>query len=302
MAATLALGLAVLTGCATDAASTPTSTTSPSSGPAVAESAPSGRSDARAPEAPPRSPEIARPLPVTNDESYPSSLYVEHDVKVAARTSGVVHKVLVDRGATVRAGQPLAVLETDVVSREVEVAEQQLRLAQADYERLRPLSDSKVVSPQEYQHAEIARDVAKSQLELAKARRDLFTVEAPFEGVVVERWAVVGQRLQVDDGTPLFRVASREALRARVDVPEERSSGIRPGGRARVELPGGASLEARVVFVGPARDAASGTVPVIVELTRPSPGAVLGASATVHLEEGGERAPGTGSNRARGSR
>lgn len=223
-------------------------------------------------------------------------------MKVAARTSGVIHKVLVDRGATVRAGQPLAVLETDVPAHEVEVSEQELRLAQADYDRIHPLVGSKVVSPQEGQHAEIAKDVAASHLALAKARLDQYTIYAPFDGVVVERWAVIGQRVQVDDDTPLFRVASREALRARIDIPEGRAIGITAGGRARVDVAGAESLEARVVFVGPARDAASGTVPVIVELSRPSPAAVLGASATIHLERGGGRASGAGPVRARGAR
>jgi RND family efflux transporter MFP subunit len=234
-------------------------------------------------------------------DSYPSNLYVERDVKLAARTSGVIHKVLVDRGAAVKAGQPLAMLETDVPAQEVEVAEQELRLARADYDRMHPLIDSKVVSPQEYQHAEVTKDVAASQLALAKARLDLYTIYAPFDGVVVERWAVVGERVQVDDDTPLFRVASREALRARIDVPEERALGIATGGRARVDVAGAESLEAKVVFVGPARDAASGTVPVIVELSRPSSAAVLGASATIHLEGGG-RAPGAAPGRTHGGR
>jgi RND family efflux transporter MFP subunit len=185
----------------------------------------------------------------------------------------------------------------------VEVAEQQLRLAQADYDRIHPLVDSKVVSPQEHQHAEVARGVAASQLALSKARLDQYTVYAPFDGLVVERWAIAGQRVQVDDDTPLFRIASREALRARIDVPEERAVGIVTGARASVDVPGAESLAARVVFVGPARDAASGTVPVIVELLRPSPAAVLGAAATIHLEGGGGgRATGAAVGQAHGAR
>lgn len=316
--AALVLAFAALTGCGADVASSqakagsepPPAASSPAPSPSPAAAVPPSdapaatlRAEARAPETPARSPEVARPVPVAGagaGESYPSSLYVERDVKIAARTSGVIRKVLVDRGASVKAGQPLASLETDVPAREVEVAEQELRLAQADYDRIHPLIDSKVVSPQEYQHAEAAKDVAASQLALAKARLDQYIVYAPFDGVVVERWAVAGQRVQVDDDTPLFRVASREALRARIDVPEDRALKIVPGGRARIDVTGAESLEARVVFVGPARDAASGTVPVIVELSRPSSAAVLGAAAMVHLEgSGGGRASGKGSDRAR---
>src|SRR5262245_21253428 len=294
LAGLIVLGLFAATGCGTDVASPTQPRAAESPSPAAAPT-PDRRAEARTADiraadtaGAARSPEVAHPVAVASAaDSYPSNLYVERDVKVAARTSGVIHKIFVDRGQSVRSGQPLAVLETDVPAQEVEVAKQELRLTQADFDRIHPLVGSKVVSPQEGEHAEVAKDVAASRLALAKARLDLYTIYAPFDGVVVERWAVMGQRVQVDDDTPLFRVASREALRARIDVPEDRALGIAPGGRARVDVAGAESLEAKVVFVGPARDAASGTVPVIVELSRPSSAAVLGASATVHLEGGG---------------
>ncbi len=137
----------------------------------------------------------------------------------------------------------------------------------AEYERLRPLHDQAIVSPQEFLHAEIARDQALSRRDLAAATLDRCTVRAPFPGVIVERWATPGQRVQEDDGTPLFRLLGSEALRARLHVPEERLRGIRIGSGASVEVAGrGAPLPARVVFVSPAIDAASGTAQVIVQL------------------------------------
>ena len=42
----------------------------------------------------------------------PSQLYVEHDATIYARSAGIVEAVLVDLGAQVAAGQPLARLES----------------------------------------------------------------------------------------------------------------------------------------------------------------------------------------------
>src|SRR5207249_3270755 len=42
----------------------------------------------------------------------PSQLYVEHDATIYARSTGIVESVLVDLGAQVAAGQPLARLES----------------------------------------------------------------------------------------------------------------------------------------------------------------------------------------------
>jgi len=216
--------------------------------------------------------------------TYPSSLYVESDVVLAARASGVIEKVLTDRGLRVEAGQALAVLETDLARGELEIAEQDARLALAEYERLRPLHDQGIVSPQEFFQAEIARDQAMSRRELAKATLDRCTVRAPFAGMIVERWATPGQRVAEDDGTPLFRLVGGEPLRVRVHVPEDRLRPLRVGSRASVEIQERDHPAAgRVVFVSPAIDPASGTAQVIVELLD-SHGLRPGAAAQVTFE------------------
>jgi RND family efflux transporter MFP subunit len=230
---------------------------------------------------------------------FPSSLYVERDVKVAARRSGVIEKVLVDRGQSVRAGQALALLETDLATHEVELAQEELRLAEAELVRVMPLAESGIVSQQELQQKQIDRDLAKTRLAREKAMLDRCTVEAPFAGVVAERWAVLGERVQEDDNTPLFRIVASGPLRARVDLPEALLARGTVGGRATVTLDRDPAAEygARVVFVSPSVDAASGTAPVIVEL--PAAGVPLrpGSAVTVRFEPGAGPAAG-----ARGKR
>src|SRR5262245_588333 len=82
---------------------------------------------------------VVRPEAVEDDATFASSLDIERDVKVAARRTGVIEKVLVDRGDAVRAGAPLAQLEDDLAAGDVQIADQDVRLAQAEYDRMRPL-------------------------------------------------------------------------------------------------------------------------------------------------------------------
>ena len=227
---------------------------------------------------------VTHPPLALDDDGYLSSLYVERDVRVTARRTGIIEQVLVDRGERVRAGQALAQIESDVAARELELAEQELRLAQADFERLISLNAAKVVSSQEFQRAEITRDLKQTRVALARAQLDRCTVQAPFDGLIVERWAVPGQRVEVDDSAPLFRIAANEPLRAHIDLPEEQAQRVKVGDRALLEPAGGASAHpGRVVFVGPASDAASGTVPVIVQLLGAGPSLPLGAAVRVRL-------------------
>jgi RND family efflux transporter MFP subunit len=237
------------------------------------------------PEPPAKTVRVALPVPVDAGDSFPSSLYVERDVRLTARNAGIIEQILVDRGDRVRQGQPLAVLETDLYARQFEMAEQRLRLARAEYKRARSLHGQQIVSSAEMLRREIERDVSVSELEVARAWLERCTIRAPFDGIVVERWAVVGQRVVEDAGTPIFRIIADDPLRARVDLPEPRLAGISVGHRARVEYPDGERLAASVVFVSPAVDPASGTAPVIVELDGDHDSAKCGASVSVRFEE-----------------
>jgi RND family efflux transporter MFP subunit len=227
---------------------------------------------------------VTTPVPVDDGETFPSSLYVERDVRLTARNSGIIEEILVDRGDRVTRGQALALLETDLYTRQLEQADQRLRLAGAEHERARSLHEQNIVSFAEAQRKEIERDLAASEVEVARAWLERCTIRAPFDGVIVERWAVVGQRVVEDAGTPIFRIIADDRLRARVHVPEPRLAGVRVGDSARVELPGGASLAASVVFVSPAVEPASGTAPVIVEIAADRDATRCGASVGVRFD------------------
>ena len=227
---------------------------------------------------------VARPEPVVEAETWPSSLYVERDVQITARRTGLIEKVLVDRGDRVKAGQPLALMESDMATHELELAEQELRLATVEHDRLRPLHEQQIISPQEFLRAEIEKDKAASRAAMARDGLERCTVRAPFDGMVVERRAVVGQREQEDDPVSLFRLAAMEPLRARLDVSDEHLGALKVSARATVQAGGGARSAARVVFISPAVDPVSGTVPVIVELEGRDPAFRLGAAVTVFLE------------------
>ncbi len=225
---------------------------------------------------------VARPEPVPVDDSFPSSLYVERDVRLRTRLSGRIEKIHVDRGARVRSGQILAEVETDLATAELAIAEQTERMADVDFQSTRSLRDQKMISENEFLRAETARDLAASRTELARNRLERCRVRSPFDGIVVERWAQIGQRVQEDENTPLFRVVANDPLRARVDVPEDRLAGVARGTAVAIEVAGeSAPVPAKVVFVSPAVDPASGTAPVIVEAS--VPGGLLRPGVSVRI-------------------
>ena len=242
---------------------------------------PRATSDARGtPAAPDTTGLLVAAVTVTAPIELPSQLYVEHDAAIVARSAGMIDSVLVDLGARVSGGAPLARLES---------IDQELAVSHADaaYEnagrlanRARAMTkaggvtvaDSEQVEFQ-YRQADLARRKARRDLELTR-------IAAPFAGIVAARYARPGRF--VSAGDTLFRITEGGPLLARVRVPESGSTGVRPGDRATIVGMAGSTAAATVLHAAPAYDAASGTREVVLRLT-PTAAFLPGASVTVRL-------------------
>lgn len=181
------------------------------------------------------------------------------DVRVFAPTSGVrVTQLLVDEGAMVKKGQPLARLDTRVANAQIsaaqasvaEAASAQTR-AQDEYRRAESIRDSGALSSEaiEARHAAAkAADArlaaARAQLAEVNARLEGGFIRAPDAGLVIERTAQVGQL--VDGQTYMFRIAGANALEVGVEVGEADMLLMRPGQAAKFTLVDGSEVTGRL--------------------------------------------------------
>lgn len=78
--------------------------------------------------------------------------------------------------------------------------------------------------------------VSGREVNLAEAQVGQRSIRSPFDGVVVERYLSLGERVE---GKPVFRIARMDPLRVEVVVPAARYGTIRAGNVATVrpELP-----------------------------------------------------------------
>jgi cobalt-zinc-cadmium efflux system membrane fusion protein len=187
---------------------------------------------------------------------------------VSASQTGVISHVGVPLGVQVAKGQVLAQIRSaDLLAaqRELLDAATRFNLAEAKLKRDRTLLSEGIISKLRFQEAQSEFDQAQSALRAAeqtliaggmvpaeveklKATHTLdstLDVQAPITGVVLERMAVVGQR--VDMLAPLFRIGQLDELWLEVDMPQERLHEIRIGDRVTVENPKAA---ARIIEVG----------------------------------------------------
>lgn len=90
----------------------------------------------------------------------------------------------------------------------------------------------------------------KSEVELARQQLTDMTIRAPFDGVVQEKIANLGEYLAA--GAPVVTIVRVDPLRLRAEVPEREAQGIRSGQEVRVSVEGDTNLYAgRIARLSP---------------------------------------------------
>jgi len=216
----------------------------------------------------------------------------DRTAEIGSPVIGVVEKVYVERGDTVKQGQLLAQLRSTVEQASVSAAqvraqaEADIQAATANYEfqkqklvRTEELMQKKFVSAQALDQVRAEASVAEQRLmqareqkrlarqevQFAQAQLGMRQIRAPFSGIVADRYVNAGERVEVK---PMFRLAKIDPLRVEIIVPAAAYGSVVKGVQAQIipELPNAAKLDAKVVLVDKLIDAASNTFRVRAEL------------------------------------
>ena len=128
-------------------------------------------------------------LPVTAT----GTLGPKEDVTLSFKLGGVISRVLVNEGETVRAGQLLAALDLGEVEPGVTRARTAAEKADRDYQRARTLYADSVATLEQLQDAQSARDAARAEYEAAAFNRSHAVIVAPAAGTILRRTAEPGE-------------------------------------------------------------------------------------------------------------
>lgn len=215
--------------------------------------------------------------------------------KLETRELGALEEMLVDRGDLVKAGQPVARLESGVeeisvqlmrarahMDAELEETSVRAEFAARRLERTSQLLAQNSVSSFEHDQAvtEAAETrlrhrqalqrskVAQLELDGAKKQLDLRTLRSPIDGVVVKRLLQVGESVE---NRPIMQIAATDPLNVEIIMTVDEFGTVEVGEVAQVspQFPGAVPVPARVTVVDGLIDAASGTFGVRLELPNP---------------------------------
>jgi RND family efflux transporter MFP subunit len=204
------------------------------------------------------------------------------EVRIAPRVAGRLRALLVDEGAEVRAGQPLARLEDADLRAATEELESRAAYAKSQFERLSELRQSGLISLDALERARADLEAAEAALARGREQLAFMTLRAPMAGVVIRRDGEIGDLIPVNQ--VLFYLASLDPPRINADVDEEDLPRLQVGQRAliRADAFPGEIFEGKVAEITPRGDPISRSYRVRISLSADTP-LVIGMTADVNI-------------------
>lgn len=193
------------------------------------------------------------------------------EVKLGSPVDGIIVEIRVDRGASVRKGQPLVLLNSEVETASVDSARGKAEFARRKAERNDDLYKQQLISIQERDQLETEAKLADLELREREAALRLRTIASPIDGIVVDRLMAPGDQISRSGGQ-ILRLMRIDPLFVEVVAPAALFGRIRAGANVRVipDAMGQKSYAARVSVIDRVIDAASGTFRVRLELRNPN--------------------------------
>ena len=228
---------------------------------------------------------------------YSGEIRARHEFDVAFRVGGKIIARLVDAGAEITAGQPLARLDPADLELNASAARAQLAAAESDFatarterERYAGLVKQKFVSATAFEAKDNAFNSASARLAQAQSQAKISGNQASYGVLSSDKPAIVTAVLAdagqvVSAGQTVMRLARPEAKEVAIAVPENRLAALKSAQSITVNLWAEPKIvvQGRVREVAPAADAATRTFLVRVALIDPPADVRLGMTARVSL-------------------
>jgi membrane fusion protein, multidrug efflux system len=190
---------------------------------------------ANAPSRPPTV-EVARVevMTITDDAQAVGSLRSRQSVILRPEVSGRVTQLNFRDGERVRRGQVLVQLDAQLPLAQVQQAQAELSIAQANHKRNQELVGQGFISQRAVDESAANLQVAQAKLALAQATAARLSIVAPFDGIAGIRTISVGDYLK--DGADIVNIEDIDAVFVDFRLPERFQTKIQRGQTALIDL------------------------------------------------------------------
>jgi membrane fusion protein (multidrug efflux system) len=218
-------------------------------------------------------------------------------VKIFAMTSGMLHTINRDLGDFVKQGEILATLDNPDLIQQKAKAEADLNGKKSIFERLKNVYDktAQLTTIAEVEKAQAEYESAKATVNALAAQVDYLQIQAPFAGVIVNRFvdkgAIIQNGLNNSSAMPLFELQDLKPIRLTIEVSETDAMLIDKTTKAQITFPESpnSTYRATVSRIAYGLDETSKTMKVEIDLPNANLKIRPGMYAKVEIQRSGHK-------------
>lgn len=204
----------------------------------------------RTPTATPVKVYTVEPATIAPARQFVGTVEEETGSMLSFEVAGNIEEMMVDAGDRVRAGQPIARLNTAQLQSMLDAAQATLTQARDAYTRYKQLHEKGSLPDIKWIEVESKLQQAESAVAIAQKRLNDCTLCAPYDGYIASRPAQTG--MNVMPGSPVAKLVNINEVYITFAVPEKEISGMKEGQRVTftVDAVGNGTYNTRITEKG----------------------------------------------------
>jgi multidrug efflux system membrane fusion protein len=216
------------------------------------------------------------------------ALEPSRQVEIRAQTASRVVDLPINKGEPVAPGTVLIELAQEDRAVQLKRAEAEVNSQQHEVAAIRKLKEKGLQSENRARAAEAALAAAQAELERARIELDYTDIEAPFEGVLEERYVELGSHVEKGDRVALL--VDGAVLKAVGRVSQQSAGQLGLGQPIHVRLLDGREANGQVTYISRLGDTGTHSFRVEAEVPNPQGQLNAGTSAEIRIIVGQETA------------
>ena len=160
----------------------------------------------------------------------------DQNAQIFPEAAGKITSIKVNEGDKVKKGQVLLTIDNKIVGNQIDEVKSRLSLAEIVFKKQSSLWDQKIGSEIQFLEAKNNYESLKQNLEALQSQLALYSIYAPFSGVIDEIFPKEGEMAAPQ--MPAFRLVNTDNMYIKSDVTERYLSSLKAGDEVNVSFPG----------------------------------------------------------------
>ncbi len=193
----------------------------------------------------------------------------DQNIMVNPEMSGVIKQIKVREGQRVTKGQVLAVLDTELINRQIKEVEKGLEFATQVFQKQENLQKKNVGTEIQYLEAKNRKESLEKTLESLRAQLGKAFVKAPIGGTVDEIFPNAGEL--GGPQAPLVRMVNIRDVFVKADIPEAHLGKVKVGDKVKVHMSSiNEEVQGKITYVGNYINAMNRTFLIHIDIPNPN--------------------------------